>query len=154
MPIGKPEAPTQAAEPAAAESVNSSKAEDDQADKEMVVKWKMGLACFVLDDHPPRQQQLPLIRSQTPHLAPEKGNEQQTNHPGAPTKTPPTRPMGGIVIQEPSGATQPVTQLGSNVASSSRPVVGWQPVFKLGSEPLLATANIKTWAQGEGGRVA
>lgn len=83
MPIGKPEAPTQAAELAAAESVNSSKAEDDQADKEMVVKWKMGLACFVLDAHPPGQQQLPLIRRQTPPLAPEKGNEQPTNYPGA-----------------------------------------------------------------------
>lgn len=40
------------------------------------------------------------------------------------------------------------------MVSSSRPAVGWQPVFKLKSEPLPDTANIKTWAQGKGGWVA
>lgn len=40
------------------------------------------------------------------------------------------------------------------MASSSRPVVGWQPVFKVGSEPLPATASIRTWAQSEEGRAA
>ena len=40
------------------------------------------------------------------------------------------------------------------MASSSQSKVGWQATFKLGNEPLPVTANVRTWAQGEGGQVA
>lgn len=38
--------------------------------------------------------------------------------------------------------------------SSSQQEVGWQTAFRLGNEPLPITANVRTWAQGKGGRVA
>lgn len=37
---------------------------------------------------------------------------------------------------------------------SSRQEVSWQTIFRLGNEPLLVTASVKTWAWGEGWRVA
>ena len=40
------------------------------------------------------------------------------------------------------------------MASSSRPEAGWQATFKLDNKPLAMSASIKTWAQGEEGRVA
>lgn len=65
IPIGEPEAQIQTAEPAAAEFVNSSEAEVDQEDNEMVTRQKMGLARFVPGIRPSGQQQ-PLLVSQTP----------------------------------------------------------------------------------------
>ena len=59
-----------------------------------------------------------------------------------------------ITIQEPGGNVQPTAQVGSHVASSSRPEVGWQTTFRLANEPLPMIASVRTWAQGEGGKVA
>ena len=55
VPVEEPEAPIQAVKPAVVESMNSSEAKVDQADNEMVVKQKMGLARFVPHAHPPGQ---------------------------------------------------------------------------------------------------
>ena len=40
------------------------------------------------------------------------------------------------------------------MASSSRLEAGWQATFKLDNKPLAMSASVRTWAQGEGGRVA
>ena len=67
----------------------------------------------------------------------------------------PTPASGGIVIQEPTGGARPTVRVGSNVASSSsRLVVGLQTFFRLRNEPLPMMTNFRSWAQGEGGRVA
>ena len=58
------------------------------------------------------------------------------------------------MIQEPVGESQPTTQVGANVASSSWPEVHWQPTFKFGDGPLSATASVRVWDKGEGGKVA
>ncbi|KAK9990368.1 hypothetical protein SO802_025353 [Lithocarpus litseifolius] len=71
----------------------------------------------------------------------------------ASSKMPP-RPSGGIVIWEPTGGSQHVVHGVPGQASSSRQPATWQPTFMLGSEPLPATASLRLWAQGEGGRVA
>nr|POF06576.1 hypothetical protein CFP56_17310 [Quercus suber] len=57
------------------------------------------------------------------------------------------------MIREPVSDARPVAQVGSHVASSSWPKVGWQTTFKLGNEPLPVIASVRTWAQGEGGQV-
>ena len=61
---------------------------------------------------------------------------------------------GGIRIREPTSDTRPTAQVESNVTSFSWPEVGWQITFRLENEPFLVTASIRTWAQGEGGRIA
>lgn len=71
----------------------------------------------------------------------------------APARTPP-RASRGITIREPAGVTRPIAQVGTNVASSSQPEMGWQTTFKPSNEPLLLSAGVRTWSQGEGGRVA
>ena len=40
------------------------------------------------------------------------------------------------------------------MASSSRPVLAWQPSFELDGMPLSADASIRVWEKGEGGRLA
>ena len=40
------------------------------------------------------------------------------------------------------------------MASSSWLEVSWQPTFKFDDRPLLASASIRSWAQGQGGWVA
>ena len=40
------------------------------------------------------------------------------------------------------------------MASTSRFEAGWQATFKLGNKPLLVSASVRTWAQGERGWVA
>ncbi|KAK9990268.1 hypothetical protein SO802_025253 [Lithocarpus litseifolius] len=71
----------------------------------------------------------------------------------APSRTPPC-PSSGIVIQESVSGSQPVARGGTGPASSSHHPASWQSTFILGSEPLPATASLRLWAQGEGGRVA
>ena len=50
--------------------------------------------------------------------------------------------------------SQTTAQVDANVASSSQPIVPWQPTFKFSVGPLLATASAIVWDKGEGGRVA
>ena len=40
------------------------------------------------------------------------------------------------------------------MASSLQAVPNWQPTSRLGKGPLPTTANVRMWAQGEGGWVA
>ena len=40
------------------------------------------------------------------------------------------------------------------MASSSRPAQLWQPTFELDGTPLPASASVRAWEKGEGGRVA
>ena len=54
----------------------------------------------------------------------------------------------GITIREPP------TQVGTNVALSSRPAQLWQPTFELDGIPLSASASVRAWEKCEGGRVA
>ena len=58
------------------------------------------------------------------------------------------QPSRGVTIREPP------TQVGTKVASSSRLVQLWQPTFKLDGMPLPASASIRAWEKGVGGRVA
>lgn len=51
VPVEEPEAPVQAAEPAAVESVNSSETEANQGE-EMVTKQTMTIDRFLLGTHP------------------------------------------------------------------------------------------------------
>ena len=68
-------------------------------------------------------------------------------------KTPP-RVSGKIMIRESDSDSWPTAQVETNMASSSQPEVGWQATFKLGDKPLPVSTNVRTWAQGKGGRVA
>ena len=58
------------------------------------------------------------------------------------------------MIREPVAKSLSTIQASENVASSSQPVVPWQPTFKLGKGPLPATTSAIVWDKGEGGRVA
>ena len=40
------------------------------------------------------------------------------------------------------------------MASSSRAAPAWQPTFQLDGKPFPATASVRVWKKGEGGRVA
>ena len=60
----------------------------------------------------------------------------------------PHQPSRGVTIREPP------TQVGTNMASSSRPAQLWQPTFELDGTPLPASASVRAWEKGEGGRVA
>ena len=40
------------------------------------------------------------------------------------------------------------------MVSTSQAVAEWQPKFQLDSKPLPASANVRVWDKGEGGRVA
>ena len=68
-----------------------------------------------------------------------------------PVKTP---PQGGITIRELKGDPQPPAKGRKDLASSSQSMDIWQPTFKFGEGLLPASASIKAWAQGQGGRVA
>jgi len=71
----------------------------------------------------------------------------------APSKTLPWL-SGGITIREPVVESPAAVQASGKVASSSQPVIPWQPTFKLGKGPLPATASAIVWDKGEGGKVA
>lgn len=58
------------------------------------------------------------------------------------------------MIQEPVGDSWPTAQVGIGGASSSQFEVIWQPNSKFEDRPFLASASIRTWAQGQGGQVA
>ena len=58
------------------------------------------------------------------------------------------QPFRGIVIQEPQ------TQVWVGVASSSQATQAWQPKFQLDGKPLPASASVRVWEKGEGGRIA
>ena len=40
------------------------------------------------------------------------------------------------------------------VASSSQATQAWQPKFQLDGKPLPASASVRVWEKGEGGRIA
>ena len=63
-----------------------------------------------------------------------------------PTRNPPW-PSKGIVIWESTA------QIGTNVASTSRVAMEWQPVFQLNGKPLPTSASVRVWDKGERGRV-
>lgn len=79
------------------------------------------------------QQQQNQGKNQTPPPPPparSRKRQHTTNQPprglgDAPPKTPPPWALGVIVIREPTIDARPAAQVGSNVASSSRPKVGW-----------------------------
>ena len=113
---------------------------------------------FLPDTQPMAQPQEPQGKNRTPS-PPQAGRakkkqrvvDQPPRIPSdAPARTPP-RVSGGITIREPVNDCRPTAQVGTDVASSSQPELGWQPTFKLGDRPLPASASIRTWAQGEGG---
>ena len=56
IPIGEPKAPVQIAKPAAAESVNSSEAESDPGEDEMVTRQTMTIGRFMPSAWPALQQ--------------------------------------------------------------------------------------------------
>ena len=60
----------------------------------------------------------------------------------------PLQPSRGISIWEPPA------QVGTNVASSSRPAHSWHPTYELDGTPLPASTNVRGWEKGEGCRVA
>ena len=62
----------------------------------------------------------------------------------------PLQPSRGVTIR----IREPPAQVGTNVASSSRPAPLWHPTYKLDGMPLPANASIRGWEKGEGGRVA
>ena len=63
--------------------------------------------------------------------------------------------LGDVQIQTPPQllrgipTREPRTQVGTNMASSSRPAQLWQPTFELDGTPLLASASIQAWEKGE-----
>ena len=98
------------------------------------------------------QQQGPQGRSPTPPPPPPLRHSQKrqrtAEQPPAvsrvvPSRTPP-RASGGIIIREPPHDAQPTAQVGSHAVSFSQQEVGWQTIFRLGSEPLLVTASVRT----------
>ena len=106
------------------------------------------------------QTQQPPTRDRTP--PPPSGHAKKKQRVGdppsktptdAPSNTPPW-PTDGIVIQEPTRTPRPTIPAKTNIASSSQIAVAWQPSFMLGGEPLPLTTSLRTWSQGQGGRVA
>ena len=149
----EPKAPI---EPEALESISSSETESEQG-HDMVTRRTMIINHFVPGAQPIAQKQPPQGQDQTPPPPPPPTNhsrkrpctaEQTPNGSGdAPIRTPP-RSSRNIVIREPA------TQTGMNVASTSRATSAWQPLFLLDGKPLPATASVRVWKKGEGGRVA
>nr|POE88539.1 hypothetical protein CFP56_58604 [Quercus suber] len=122
----------------------------------MVTRRKLTTDRFLSSSWPSAQPQQARPTNRTPYPPPPSNRQkkkQRLDDPlvrttsEAPTKTPP-RPFSGIVIREPVSGTQPAALGGTEVASSSQAVPNWQPTFILGGEPLLATGNVKMWAQG------
>ena len=74
--------------------------------------------------------------------------DQSSTGPGEGQIQTPLQPSQGITTREPPA------QVGTNVASSSRPAQPWQPTHELDSTPLLTSASVRGWEKGEGGRVA
>ena len=130
-------------------------------DAEMVTRRKMMVGRFLPNTHPSTESQQPQGKGRT--LPPPSSNHAKKNQsldnqspkaPGdAPSKTL-TRPSSGIMIRELVAESQSTTQASANVASYFQPVVPWQPTFKFGVGPLLATASATVWDKGEEGRVA
>ena len=151
----KPETIVQEAEETATKSIDSD-TKSDQSER-MVMRRTMTVSHFFPGVQPAAQQQPPQGSGQTPPPPPPPSDRsrkrQRTTEQtpaylsDAPTRTPPWA-SGNIIIREPT------TQTGMNVASTSRPMQGWQPSFQLDGKPLLTTTNVLVWEKGEGGRVA
>ena len=113
---------------------------------------------FVPGAWQPNQPPLSQGRGQVPQPPPssqtgrarkkQKVTKQPSTGPGdAAVQTLP-QPTGGIVISEPQ------TQVGLGVASSSQAAPAWKPKFLLDGKPLPSTACMRMWEKGEGGRIA
>ncbi|KAL0013011.1 hypothetical protein SO802_000080 [Lithocarpus litseifolius] len=127
---------------------------------EMVTRKTLTVDRFLPGPRQQGQQQQARARDRSPPPPPARQKKKQRVEDPPPrrqgdasSKTPP-RPSGGIVIREPAGSSQPAIRGVAGRASSSRQAPSWQPTFSLGNEPLPATASLRLWAQGEGGRVA
>ena len=85
----------------------------------------------------------------------EKGSAPPNNHPGSQVMLPQeSHVLGCLAGLQSESLLVTLGQLprsGSIMASSFWPEVGWQTTFRLGNEPLLVAASVKTWAQSEGG---
>ena len=96
----------------------------------MVAKRTLSIDWFLPGAHLATQPQKTLAKDQTPPSPPlssscAKKKQRIGDPPKVPSdalsKTPP-RASGGIVIWEPTGASRPTAQVGTNVASFSRAV--------------------------------
>ena len=74
--------------------------------------------------------------------------DQSSTGPGEGQVQTPLQPSRDITIRGPPA------QVGTNVASSSRPAQLWQPTYELDGTLLPASASVRAWEKGEGGRVA
>ena len=96
----------------------------------MVAKHIMSIDQFLLGAHLTTQPQKTPAKDRTlPSPPPSSGCAKKKQRIGDPPKVPsdalsktPPRASGGIVIWEPTGASRPTAQVGTNVASFSRPV--------------------------------
>ena len=131
----------------------------------MVTRRKLTADRFLSSPRSSAQPQQPQGQDHTPPLSPphlavlKRSSMCWTKHFGSPVtcpqKLPPSpRPSRRITIQEPMSGPRPAAWGGIEVASSSLTVPNWQPTFTLSNEPLPASASIRTWDKGEGGRVA
>lgn len=121
-----------------------------------MVKRTMTINRFLLDARSATQQQQTQSRNQTPLAAHSLKRQRTADQPPRVSRDAPPPlawAVGGIVIWEPTGGARLSAQVKSSVTSSSRPIMGWQAIFKLRIEPLPVTASVRSWAQGEGGRV-
>ena len=94
----------------------------------MVTKRTLSIDRFLPGAHLAIQPQKTLAKDRTLPL-PSSGRAKKKQRIGDPPKVPsdalsktPPRASGGIVIREPTGASRPTAQVGTNVASFSRPV--------------------------------
>ena len=152
----KPKAPIQVAKQVAAESSDSSRTHSVPED--MVTRKTLTVSRFIPGASQAIQQQPPQRRVPAPpdHPPPPPPSERTRKRqrdltsisPGDAQVQTPYQPSRGVTIRELPA------QVGTNVASSSRLAQLWQPTFELDGTPLPASASVRAWEKGEGGRVA
>ena len=152
----EPEAPAQEAEQEVVESSDSSRTQSVL--KEMVTHRTLIVSRFIPSTSQTMQQQPPQGHGPAPPAypppPPPSGRPRKRQRVAELTST----SLGDVQIQTPPqllrGITirEPRTQVGTNVASSSRPAQLWQPTFELDGTPLPASANVWAWEKGEGRR--
>lgn len=128
----------------------------------MVTRRTLTVSRFILGASQAIQQQQPAPQGRVPaplvHPSPLFAPERQCKRqrlanqsftgPGKGQVQSPLQPSQGVTIREPQ------VQVGTNVASSSRPAPLWHPSYKLDGTPLLVDASVQGWENGERGRVA